>query len=198
MLPDFPILKEAFNQAVTRIMAERTKVHQGPLGALRRARVFEGRNTSIVRPDGTEDQTHMNEASAQVTITLDEIKDLGLQELFERLDKIAFDMARQQSEHFYQAMKEGSEKAGTTVDAQGQNFTADLFLTLLDRVSIEFGPDGSPRMPSLHIPPGSQEAVTNAIARLDREPELRQKFDKIINRKREEWHAREVDRGLVG
>jgi hypothetical protein len=97
MLPDFPNLKEAFNRAVTRVTLERIKLYQGDLGKIRRGQISEGSSLAIVREDGNEEPLALTRASSALTISLDELKDFGLQQLFERLDQIALDMARQQS-----------------------------------------------------------------------------------------------------
>ena len=123
MLPEFPLLKEAFTRAVIRVLAERVKLHLGIFGTVGRARMFEGRQNVIIRADGTEDATPMGEGRAEISIPLDDLKEIGLQQLMDRLDEIAKDMARQQSEHFLGALSAGSKKAGTTIDAQGQPLT---------------------------------------------------------------------------
>ncbi len=198
MLPEFPLLKEAFTRAVIRNLAERTKMHAGIVGTVGRARMFEGRQNVIVRPDGSEDPTSMNEARAELRIPLDKLKEIGLQQLMDRLDEIARDMARQQSEHFFATLGEGSKKAGTTIDAQGKPLTPDLILKMFDTIWIDFRPDGTPIMPTMVISPSNQEGMKAAIQQMENSPELKKRFDEIMIKKREEWNARAADRVLVG
>jgi hypothetical protein len=198
MLPEFPLLKEAFTRAVIRVLAERVKMHQGIVGKIGRARMFEGRHNTIIRPDGSEDQTSMNEGRAELRIPLDELKELGLQQLLDRLDEIAKDMARQQSEHFFTTLSEGSKKAGTTIDAQGKPLTPELFLKMIETIWINFSADGTAQMPTMVISPSSEEGVKAMIQKMENSPELKKRFDDIIIKKREEWNAREADRVLVG
>jgi len=68
MIPDFPVLKEELNGAITRFMRDRFKFHQGPLSDVPQGRIFEGRRNIIVREDGSEDETKMQELSAKTRI----------------------------------------------------------------------------------------------------------------------------------
>jgi hypothetical protein len=198
MLPEFPLLKEAFTRAAIRLLAERVKMHQGIVGTVNRARMFEGRQNIIVRPNGSEDAIAMNEGRAELRIPLDELAEVGLQQLMNRLDEIAKDIARQQSEHFFATLSEGSKKAGTTIDAEGKPLTPDLFLKMIETIWIDFSSDGTPKMPTMVISPSNQEGVRAMIHQMENSPDLKRRFDEIMVKKREEWNAREADRILVG
>jgi hypothetical protein len=142
MIPDFPVLKNELNLAITRFMQMRAQVHQGPLAKIPRGRIFEGRTNVIVREDGSEDITKMFETGSEVRISIDEIKHLHLPNLLERLDKSARDLVATQAKHFYDTLAEGTEKAGTSLDAKGQRLTAELFLQMLDTICLLAVPSG--------------------------------------------------------
>ena len=147
MLPEFPLLKETFSRAIIRVIAARIKAHLGIFGDIPRARMFEGRASIIVRSDGTEDPTAMREGSAEIEISLDELKDLTLQQLMDKLDMVAWDMARQQSLHLFSTLDEGWKKAGTTIDGQGGPLTSALFLAMLEKIWINFIQMARPECP---------------------------------------------------
>jgi hypothetical protein len=161
-------------------------------------RVFEGRRNVIVREDGSEDETKMREVSAETRIAVDEMRELHLPKLLEKLDATVQEMAATQARHFYETMSEGVEKVGNTIDGGGQRFSAGLFLQAIEKIWIEFNADGSPQMPTVHISPNQTDDVKRTIERLESEPELKKRFDAIMINKREEWRAREADRKLVG
>ena len=198
MIPDFPVLKEELNRAITRFMRERFKFHQGPLSDVPQGRVFEGRRNVIVRQDGSVDETKMREVSAATRIAADEMRELHLPKLLEKLDAAAQEMAATQARHFYEMMSEGVQKVGNTVDGGGQRFSAELFLEAIEKIWIEFNADGSPQMPTVHISPNQADDVKRMIERHENEPALKKRFDAIMMKKREEWRAREADRKLVG
>ena len=160
--------------------------------------MFEGRVNTIIRPDGSEDPTSMNEGHAALSVPLDELNEFGLQQLLDRLDEIAKEMARQRSEYFFATIRDSSKKVGITIDAHGQPLTPDLFLRMIDTLWINFNADGTAQMPTLVIGPSSQDSVKGAIQQLENSPELKKKFNDIMIKKREEWNAREADRILVG
>jgi hypothetical protein len=198
MIPDFPVLKDELNRAITRFMRERFRVHQGPLSDVPQGRVFEGRRNVIVRQDGSEDETKMREVSAETRFAVDEIRELHLPKLLEKLDATVQEMAATQARHFYETMSEGVQKVGNTIDGGGQRFTAELFLQAMEKIWIEFNADGSPQMPTVHISPNQTDDVKRMIERLESESDLKKRFDTIMIKKREEWRAREADRKLVG
>jgi hypothetical protein len=198
MIPDFPVLKEELNRAITCFMRERFKFHRGPLSDVPQGRVFEGRRNVIVRPDGSEDETKMREISAETRFAADDMRELHLPKLLEKLDAMVQEMAATQARHFYETMSEGVQKVGNTVDGGGQRFTAELFLQAMEKILIDFNADGSPEMPTVHISPNQTDDVKRMIERFESEPDLKKRFDTIMTKKREEWRAREADRKLVG
>lgn len=198
MLPEFPLLNEAFSRAVHRVLDERIRARQGIFGTVGRARMFEGERNIIVRPDGSDDPTVMREGRAELRISFDEMKGFGIQELLTRFEYIAEEMARQQSAYFLDTLSEGSKKAGTTIDAQGAPLTPQLLLRILETIQISFTADGVAQMPTILVSPGKEESVKAVIKELESNPELKKMHDNIFIKKREEWNAREADRILVG
>jgi hypothetical protein len=198
MIPDFPVLKEELNRAITRFMRERFKFHQGPLSDVPQGHVFEGTRNVIVRQDGSKDETKMREISAETRFAADEMRGLHLPKLLEKVDAMAQEMAATQARQFYETMSEGVQKVGNTVDGGGQCFTAELFLQAMGKILIDFNADGSPEMPTVHISPNQTDDVKRMIERFESEPDLKKRFDTMMTKKREEWRAREADRKLVG
>jgi hypothetical protein len=196
VIPDFPALKEQFNQALTRYM--RGRLDQSVLGQIPRGRIFEGGRNVIVREDGSQEETKMNEAGSEIRIPADEIRNLHLPALLERLEVLVHEILAKQTKDFYETISRGVESVGNKVDAGGKPLTAELFLEAIAKIQIDFNPDGSPRMPTVHISPHQQDDVARMIQRLETEASLKKQFDTIIARKREEWRAREANRKLVG
>jgi len=198
MLPDFPLLKRDLGRAITRWQERRTRMYQGEIGKIQRAQVFEGDRNVIVRTDGSLEETSYISSSAKLIIPASEAEQIDLPELLMKLDPIAEDMARQQSRGLYEAIVEGVEKVGNSVDAQGQRLSPELFLRCLERVIIPFDREGSPLMPKLHVHPALGAEAEKAWKELHETPELSARFQEIINKKRDEWNAGEASRVLVG
>jgi hypothetical protein len=196
VIPDFPVLKEAFSRAMSRYM--KMRMDHGPLAQVPRGRVFEGGQNVLVREDGSREETQMYEAGSEVRISADEIRSLHLPNLLQKLDAAAEEIVSKQAKNFYETISKGVEQVGNTLDAGGRRLTVELFLEAFQKISIDFNPDGSPQMPTVHISPGQKDDVTRMVQRLETEPALKQSFDDLIASKREEWRAREANRKLVG
>ena len=198
MLPDFPTLKAEFAGAVTRFMRERITQHSGPMRRVARAQIFEGHQHTITRETGETEVTKPREASAQISISLNEFATLSLQDLLAKLDNAARQIGATQAKHLFQTISDTVEKTGNKVDAKGAKFSSDLILQALGTVQIDFRDDGTPLLPTLYIGPDLEEAAKKVSAEANELPSIKRRFDKIIERKREEWRAREASRKLVG
>jgi hypothetical protein len=174
------------------------RMERGPLGQVPRGRVFEGGRNVLVREDGSQEETEIREAGSEMRISADEIRSLHLTNLLEKLDVAAEEIVTKQAKHFYETISKGVEQVGNNLNAGGQPLTAELFLEAFQKILIDFNADGSPQMPTVHISPGQKDDVTRMFQRFETEPPLKQRFDNLIAKKREEWRAREANRKLVG
>jgi hypothetical protein len=159
VIPDFPVLKEAFSRAMSRYM--KMRMDHGPLAQVPRGRVFEGGQNVLVREDGSREETQMYEAGSEVRISADEIRSLHLPNLLQKLDAAAEEIVSKQAKNFYETISKGVEQVGNTLDAGGRRLTVELFLEAFQKISIDFNPDGSPQMPTVHISPGQKDDVTS-------------------------------------
>jgi hypothetical protein len=181
-----------------RFVQERSKFHQGQIGRIPNSRIFEGENNSIIRPDGAEEVNPMTTSSAELIVKGSELKDLDLNTLLQKLDYLAIDMAKQRSKITYSSLQNGIETVGNTIDASGKKLTPELLLQMLEKIFLDFRPDGVPILPTLHIHPSMKESVEQLLKAMDENPKYADCFNAIIAKKREEWNAREADRSLVG
>jgi hypothetical protein len=84
------------------------------------------------------------------------------------------------------------------MDAKGHKLTASLYLDMIDKIWLDFEPDGSPKLPTMVIHPDLRQRAQDISTELQTNPDYRDRFAKIIERKREEWRAREANRELAG
>lgn len=85
-----------------------------------------------------------------------------------------------------------------TLDAKGRKFDAQLVIELLEKMQIEFYPDGTPHEIFGDGPLFMPEKMAAVDKEFESNPELKRKFDEMMEKKKEEWRAREADRKLVG
>lgn len=198
MLPDCPVIKSEVRDRLDSLFRAMVNRYLGVVAETPRSRIHEGKRNVIVRETGHEDETPMMEASTGYEIATKDIPNLSVEEVLQKLDVAAQDMAKQIASSFYKALSDAVEKTGNTVDGRGKGFTAETIFEVLEKIWIDFDENGSPKMPTLTIHPNQMEQVKRAFESIDADSVLDGKFKALIERKREEWIAREASRKLVG
>lgn len=198
MLPEFPNLQMDLSTLVREFVVAKKRQLLGGLGDVPNHHIFEGHRNSITREDGERELTGMAEGHAEIRIPFDEFPTLELEQLLKKFASIAQQLAQAQSDHMFATIAKSSAKVGNEIDAKGQKFSADLYLKVLEKLWIDFEPDGSARIPTLHINPQMQETVKQVLEELQNDPKLKRRFEKIIEQKQREWRVREASRELAG
>ena len=198
MLPDCFQVKNELRQKLDIAFRQMVNGYLGIVAEAPRSIIHEGRRTAIVRDSGAVDETQLLQASAGFEIRPDEVPNMTAAILQGRMEKAAQEMAKQMSEHFFKSISDSVEKIGNTVDGKGQGFTPELIFAVLEKIWIDFDPQGNPRMPTLTINPAQGPQVQRAFQSIDSNPELSARFAQLMDQKREEWRAREATRKLVG
>ena len=198
MLPDWPETKDRIGEAFFRFIRSEVEARLGFLAEVKQSVVHEGDGTVISRADGSRAEQGFTPVSAEMAIPDDEFAGLPIRAVLERLRGVAEVLARGRSEHAFSVFDATCQEVGNVVDAGGGPLTPELILKTWETVVIVFDVHGRPEMPTIVVGPGQQDAVREALSRIDRDPELKRRADEIIQRKREEWFAREADRALAG
>ncbi len=191
MLPDFPSLRESLDDiAILRIHA-RTREHWPLLKSIRGITQHEGGDHSFHQEGfGTIVQApEMHQT--RVEIKLAEIPELVGEKLFQKLDEIAADMARQASAQFYSRLTEESAKVGNAFNAGGKPLSQELALRMFERV------EWTPQSVFL-ANPAMAEAMGKQWKEWEKDRAFMAKFNDLMVHKKEEWRDRESNRKLVG
>jgi len=196
MLPDFPETKRLFSRFFRTYM--RRKVREvSPYGAVQTRYLHEGRAMKITRADQSESTSSMEELSVHLEIKFDEIESLTLQKSIEKHDAMIADMAQKQT-HFARERMSIEIPESQTLKAKGRKFDAQIVIEMLEKMQIDFYPDGTPHEIFVDSPLFTPERMAAVDKEFESNPELKRKFDEMMERKKEEWRAREADRKLVG
>jgi hypothetical protein len=197
MLPDWPIPKQAIFKVIRRLMQARAR-GMSVVGKVRQQPVFEGHALSIRRADGVVDQSDFHLASGDAIVPVEAIKSGRLEDVVNALMPVSTEIGAKMAKHMFQTIEAGVKSVGNELSAGGKPITAELILDALDKVLVDFDADGQPQWPTIVIPPSLSDRLKAEDARFGSEPALAQRFAEIIERKREEWRAREASRVLVG
>ncbi len=196
MLPDYVKTKSEVQGLYNDLFEHYLKKHSGPISEIRSYKVFEGENTSIIRPEGHEDITQMQSASSTFELKYDEVPSLTLEKIAYKLESAAKEMADQQVQHFYETISKAVESAGNTVS--GGPLTAERILEVMETIQIDFDKNGQATLPQIHIGPEQEDLLKREFSRLETEPDLKDRWTQVMFQHRENWRARENSRKLVG
>lgn len=199
MLPDLPKLKADIAQVFHPVFKNRVNAYLGVVGEAPRYFIKEGRNPVTLRPDDSRDETTLKAASAETIFKVEEIPCLSVEQRIARLDTAAREMASQISTHAFETINKAVDKVGNTIDAKGKPFSAESIFEVLEKIHLDFEDDGvKPKELTVVIPPELAERAKEVMEKMHQDPELSNRYNEIIEKKRKEWRDREAARKLVG
>lgn len=196
MLPDFPETKRMFAQFFQTYMRTRAR-EISPFGMVQTRHLYEGRSMKITRADKSETETGTVRLSTQMEIGYAEVENLTLETVIKKYDEIVLDMVRKQADFVRERLTEDLPES-QTVQGAGKKFGPQLLFEVMERMQIEFYADGRPHEIYVDGPQFAPDKLDAIFKEIDGDPELSKKFEELINKKKEDWRAREADRKLVG
>lgn len=195
MFPDFPDTKRLFSRFFRSYMRRKAR-EISPYGTVQTHYLHEGRDMKITRADESESTSGMEQLSVLLEIKYDEIENLTLQKAIAKLDAMIIEMVQKQTNLIRERMSNEIPES-QTLDAMGRGFDAQVVIDTLEKMQVEFYPDGTPHEIFLDPAP-TPERMAAVDEEFRSNPELKRKFDEMMAKKKEEWCAREADRKLVG
>lgn len=196
MLPDFPDLKKKCCEALTRLMRDLAR-GDGLLAQIPVGRDFEGNKMSSGDVQGSIRDSGYTEISSETSISADELVEKGFGAYIERVQKVAEDMQRQQTQMIFKRLEETTEEVGNVVDGKGRPLDSSIYLDAIEKVWIDFNDDGTPRMPTLVVHPTLGEKLKTLFPQWEADPAFQKRRADIVARKKKEWDDRESNRRLV-
>ena len=196
MLPDYTETKRLFGRYFQAYMRQKARAIS-PLTDVQTRYLHEGRGMRVIRPDDSESNSEVQLLSSTMEVRFDEVPDLTLEKTIAKFDEIILDMVRQQT-GFALGRVSAEIPSTQSIDAKGKKLDAELILEMLEAIQLEFYPDGHPH--ELHVIGSlfTEERLRAADEEFRNRPELQMRHDELMERKREEWRAREASRKLVG
>lgn len=196
MLPDYTETKRLFSRFF-QTYARRKARAISPFAAAPTRLLHEGKGMKVTRADRSESKSEVQLLSSVMEFKLDEVPDLTLEKSIAKYDAMIVEMVRQQTGLALERLS-GEIPAEQTVDAKGKKLDAEVVLEMLEAIHLEFYPDGSPH--ELHVVGGlfTPERLRAVDEQFNNDPDLKRRHDNLIEKKREEWRAREAGRKLVG
>lgn len=194
MLPDYPSTKAKLMQRYLRIFEQAVEARTLPVPWVVQ---HEGDQSRLVREDGSEEKSASEPKQVEIKIDKEGFGELTVGDIDHKYGTAAQQMAGQLMGSFFRAVDQATEEAGTAIDASGRPLTADLFLELLDRVQLGFDRAGNLVPPTIVLHPDAWDAVKDEVAGWEDDQDFKREYERLIERKREEWREGESRRKLV-
>lgn len=195
MLPDFPNIKHRLENIRYKYILQLTR--QDPLfSQIKQEEAHEGRHIQVIEA-GKTNPSVLKDKYVRCEIDKNDIVLSGMKAFLDGMYKQAEEMTKFKHELLHDFMDEITKSTGNRVDAKGKEFTFDLFIETIEKIDMDFDDNGKPYMPTLVISPDMAIKVKQELANIENDPLQKERFDKLINKKKEEWHVRESNRKLV-
>ena len=198
MFPDFLKTKEKLQKMLNDEMQKAQLRHMGPLAAVPQSMIFEGHKNVVAREDGSVDEGDMESTTVTLEVKFEEVEKMDHTMVLDKIDRAAEEMAAKVAKSFYDQLKNLADETGNVVSADGKPFSIDMYFEALEKMHIDFDEAGNPSQLMSIVNPKLYPSIAKAIAQAEADPANERRFQAIIERKREEWYAREGNRKLVG
>ena len=198
MLPDFIKVKDKLQKMHAYQMEQAYLSHMGPLANVPVSMIFEGNKTVAVREDGSVEERNLEEVTAELEVRLEEVEKMSPDTAAGKIYGVTEEMVGKLKTSFFNEIGRSAEEVGNVVSAGGELFSIDMYFEMLEKIEIDFDEAGNPGQIICPVNPKLWTSVAKAILKAKGNPEADRRYQAIMERKREEWRARESNRKLVG
>jgi hypothetical protein len=199
MLPDYPKVKALVAEGFGRRIVDLQNRKLGVFSKFKATILHEGAKCHTYRSDGSFHEMEMKhiEASAQLQHDIKTLETLEVKELGKLADILAHGMAREKHNLFLATMDQACEESGNITSSK-QPLVEQIF-DGYEKVWLDFEPSGEVSKDfMLYSPnPQMQARLDAASLEIQTDPALKKRFDKLMDRKRQEFRDREATRNLV-
>ena len=194
MFPDFLKTKEKLQKMLDDEMQKARLRHMGPLADVPRSMIFEGNKTVVVREDGSVDGGDLENTTVKLEVKFDEVEKMNHEMVFDKINQVAEEMAGKLKKLAFEQIKKLAEEAGNADSTGGKPLSVNSLFEMLEKIDIDFDEAGNPNELRVVAHPERLSSISIVISQAEADP----RYQAIIERKREEWYAREGNRKLVG
>jgi hypothetical protein len=157
----------------------------------------EGRQNSFQDEQGSIRTMDYKKRSITIRRKLEEARGLTDRKFAEAAREAGLAMGREVARGIYETVEKAAKEAGNLVNLGGRPLTSDLFLELLNKILMDFAPDGSPIWPTFSVGSDAQAQFQQQWPEWLKDRAFRTGLERIIERKKEQFYEREACRRLV-
>jgi hypothetical protein len=157
----------------------------------------EGRQFTLQNEQGEIKEVDYKKVSIPIEVKMEEARGMTMEKFIEIAREPGTGMGKEMMRRLFEMLDKVTKETGNFVNTGGNPISYDLLLTLLEKMQIDFGSDGNPIWPSLTL---GSEALAHLQRKLPewlKDPGFQERLKTVVERKREEFYARETCRRLV-
>lgn len=200
MIADFPTIKENLHKGMDIFLREEVKRRAPFIAMVGSHFMHEGDKSSYETVDREKKTVDFQRGESKFTLTREEMNKMTIQDIIQKIQASAEDLAGQMERHAFQTLSETIEKAGNTIPGNPP-FSPDAFLKGLEMIEIDFEDDdrNKPHLPTLVTSPEVAAKIKEQEAKTTPEEKkiFEEKREKIMDKKYDDFLAREGKRKLV-
>lgn len=197
MLPDFIKARADIRIGLKAFFKERIRFHSPGLEGTSQKVIHEGTGTTTINAESNfEHDMNMESHHAETTIGNSELLN-DPSSVYDMLDKLAQQMAEQQSRMIFDTVSEVTERTGNVYKRTGV-VVPETILEMFEKTLISFDENGRPNVPAIHAGPHMIPEIKAALLKIQNDPKYTKQFDQLLIKKKKEWDDRENNRKLVG
>lgn len=196
MLPRIANLDNEFHDAFTsyvQVLARRSPI----LREIKSHVIHEGDTNTIERSATDSEQTTMLAASAETKMSFAEIETIDANYILAKANELAAQFEDYLSKHLFKTMNEVTTKTGQTINAAGKPLTNELIMEMFSKMQMDFE-----KSPNGDVTIVTAPGMLPAFEKLEREhmenPAVQKLWDDMMEKKRDEFREREINRNMVG
>ncbi|WP_156917516.1 hypothetical protein [Salinarimonas rosea] len=193
-LPPFTRLQNDFSVSFQRHLKEAVK-RGSVFSHVRSHVVHEGQKNSIQREQGEIDETLMSLASAETTLTYEEIERFDVKALGLLIQSMAEQFRSAQTRGLVETLNAATERSGNIVSGK---LDPEAVLRTLDSMEMSFNKGELTPDLVLLTHPDMEPHLRKIDEAFQNDPDLKRRHRELIRKKYEQFRSREMDRILVG
>jgi len=148
--------------------------------------------------DGVGSTVNLESIAGRFEIKHEILRSTDIDSLMEELSEGALDLVKNMSQLFFRRLNEITEESGQTYNAGGKPLDFDTFLKLYEMLEFEFDEHGQLISEyKVPLPPRLFKTLSRKIPEWEKDPQKKKRLDELMQRKREEFYAKEANRKLV-
>lgn len=192
MVPDFKASKHLIEKQINNFFRQAMQKHMRSVSPNTKM-VFEGHRHAAHYGNDVVYESELKSLKSEINITLEEI--LGDTDLlFSKLESMVADMADQQLVSMFSTISEITEATGQVVTGK---MTPEILFETYEKVEMDCDENGELKIPAIHAGTDMIEEVKKIFEEIKSDKKLTDRFNKIFEKKKQDYIDRENNRKLV-